>query len=121
MTQEDYVSFGTAKLLKEKGFDEKCSSVWRFTSNSPKGKGKWILYNYSMADEDSIWNPTLQMAMKWLREVHHIFIRVIQSHIEYCMCEIYYDIVRYHQFRESFNSYEEACESAIRYCLENLI
>lgn len=31
MITEDYVSFETAKLLKEKGFDEKCQKVYMYT------------------------------------------------------------------------------------------
>lgn len=53
MITEDYVSFNTAKLLKEKGFDEECQQYYGD-------------YKYSC--------PTLQMAMKWLREVHNLFI-----------------------------------------------
>ena len=29
MITEDYVSFETAKLLKEKGFDETCRAFWK--------------------------------------------------------------------------------------------
>ena len=32
MITEDYVSFETAKLLKEKGFDEYCKSVYHVDS-----------------------------------------------------------------------------------------
>ena len=121
MITEDYVSFETAKLLKERGFDCECHRYFWIAKD-----GNAILdYSYSEMDSnaDMLYYsaPTLQMAMKWLREVHKIFIRVIQSHIEYCACEIYYGIVNYYNFIESFASYEEACEAAIKYCLENLI
>lgn len=115
MITEDYVSFETAKLLKEKGFVEECTTAY-FRENLVD----YTLFGFCLGDE-LVSAPTLQMAMKWLREVYHIFIRVIQSHIEYCSCEIYYDRTKYYGFRESFNSYEEACEAAIKYCLENLI
>ena len=132
MTQisEDYISFETAKLLKGKGFEyNPDESYWLIDADN---KMYWVsrigAYDYVDVPTESFQRPkngyrlvTQATAMKWLREVHHIFIRVIQSHIEYCTCEIYYDIVKYHQFRESFNSYEEACEAAIKYCLENLI
>lgn len=133
---EDYVSFETAKLLKEKGFDEKCSSVWRFTSNSPKGKGEWILYNYEMADEDSIWNPTLQMAMKWLREKYNYQIIAIPEHgdVEYMPGQWQEEFLGWKYTIIPFNgnksimypsvysvTTESAYEAAIKYCLENLI
>ena len=125
MITEDYVSFETAKLLKEKGFDEKCSSVWRFTSNSPKGKGKWILYSYSMADEDSICNPTIQMAMKWLRETHNIDIIInVSSKDESDNKRKYTYAIVSKWFVGTDNvkrTYEESCEAGIGYCLEKLI
>lgn len=128
MITEDYVSFETAKLLKEKGFNEPCRGnyYWDFDDkdNSIVAFGEWTAQAYKNDFEDEVFicsAPTLQMAMKWLREVHHIFIRVIQSHIEYCACEIYYNRVSHYEFRESFNSYEEACEAAIKYSLKNLI
>lgn len=118
MITEDYVSFETAKLLKEKGFDESLHYVYQPNTKTPIYVTTPKNFN---GGENRYSAPTLQMAMKWLREVHKIFIRVIQSHIEYCACEIYYGIVNYYNFRESFASYEEACEAAIKYCLENLI
>ena len=37
MITEDYVSFETAKLLKEKGFDEPCTYLWIFEkTNNPE-------------------------------------------------------------------------------------
>lgn len=125
MITEDYVSFETAKLLKEKGFDEKCSSVWRFTSNSPKGNGKWILYGYNMTDEYSIWNPTLQMAMKWLLKKHNIFICLLFLEESNGFGYTIENIITKKYIATSKNSPykkpEEACETAIKYCLENLI
>ena len=123
MISEDYINFDIAKLLKEKGFDENCSRsyVKDKLAVSQGFNNSYYTTMYSDVSYRPISAPTIQMAMKYLREVHHIFIRVIQSHIEYCACEIYYNRGRFYEFRESFNSYEQACESAIKYCLENLI
>lgn len=120
MITEDYVSFETAKLLKEKGFDVECCSYYREANKNIKpsmstGPANWNSDNFLLSC------PTLQMVMKWLREEKHIFIRVIQSNIKYCTCEIYYNSSSYYRFRISFDSYEQACEAAIKYCLENLI
>ena len=119
MITEDYVSFETAKLLKEKGFDK-----YPLFPCYKEDNGEFIdipttldTINYCFIPA-----PTLQMAMKWLREVHHIFIRVIQTqYSEYCTCEIYYNRASCYTFRTAFNSYEEACEAAIKYYLEKLI
>ncbi len=39
MITEDYVSFETAKLLKEKGFDELCYQKYDSQLPTPKGSG----------------------------------------------------------------------------------
>ena len=126
MITEDYVSFETAKLLKEKGFDEGVL----FTINRegfqqyPKNLEFEYLHN-SEVSADEYAAPTLQMAMKWLREKYNI-------HIEpryFPMPNIYrYVIIHSPATFENidshpqyFNTYEEACEAAIKYCLENLI
>lgn len=117
MITEDYVSFETAKLLKEKGFDEPCIYVYRHDGS----EDIWD------ADKEDIacQKPTLQMAMKWLREVHKIEIRVIYDNEKLCwygacnpMNELFQILLG---SGCKCKSYEEACEDAIRYCLENLI
>ena len=66
-------------------------------------------------------------AMKWLRKMHQIFIRPNISFLYpiryYCEIFCYGDNLKTQQdvTTENFESPEEACESAIKYCLENLI
>lgn len=69
MITENYVSFEIAKLLKEKGFDEGCSFVVNATSKGVMPVS-WPTTNSEIEDDnaDLIALPTLQMAMKWLRE-----------------------------------------------------
>lgn len=71
MITEDFVSFETAKLLKEKGFDGECFSAYN-------GNGKLYKFDEEIDDNTPCWSdaPTLQMAMKWLREEHYLFIQV---------------------------------------------
>ena len=126
MITEDYVSFETAKLLKEKGFDSECHSHY-YPCHRPDGSVQYhIAEIYSLKSlKDFYLAPTLQMAMKWLREVHNLFV------------DIYYD----YDFREgykfsihkltkgttletnneNYSTYEQACDKAIKYCLENLM
>lgn len=69
MITEDYVSFEIAKLLKEKGFDEAT-----YHDYSEKG-GRWfeeVLVCHN--SQGGIACPTLQMAIKWLREVHNVLV-----------------------------------------------
>ena len=149
MTTEDYVSFETAKLLKEKGFDEiKCNTCYKWN-------GKFCNNRLSMSGVDNeicYQAPTLQMATKWVQETFNI---VIIPNYEY-ECDstpwcykifklgengkpervavkgVSYDkddnptehIVAYRDYERSYKDYatkEEAIEEGIRYFLENLI
>ena len=135
MITEDYVSFETAKLLKEKGFDDINCECHGWIGRSGK--------HYSADDtfyddkelkkaqedrKDFIPLITLQMAMKWLREVHRLFISIGNDDLDYnwqifdvrnrtknldptCLTDSY----------AGYRKYEQACEVAIKYCLENLI
>lgn len=123
---EDYVSFETASLLKEKGFDELCYACYEyFESGVTLYKGWTFEYKGNPVHNslDRIKCPTIQMAMKWLREVHHIFIQVelYSKYNDYCF-ELFQNthglILEKH---ETYNNYEEVCDAAIKYCLENLI
>lgn len=69
--------------------------------------------------------------MKWLREVHNIFIDIVSRfsmNADKDVCFSYsckkligtYKSCYEHSDGEWWN-YEEACEAAIKYCLENLI
>lgn len=120
MINEDYVSFETAKLLNEKGFDWNCETK-RFYPEP----------DYDQESPNGVYAPTLQIAMKWLREVHNIHI-VIKSAIRtYGNTEYYYELYGTKNKSlcvvcdiykgESWDSSEEATEAAIKYCLENFI
>jgi hypothetical protein len=130
MITEDYVSFETAKLLKEKGFDEPCD--WYINDAFPNTVTRYNDYGikHKNSDKTDVCSaPTLQMAMKWLREVHHLVIQIefidFLEHGEVWL----YSIIERKTIKqltdrdENFteHSYEEACEAAIKYCLENLI
>ena len=68
MIEESYVSFDTAKLLKEAGFNVPC------TSQYTEGKCIWNVgypYNFNQ-DEFGYSRPTQALAARWLREVHHL-------------------------------------------------
>lgn len=116
MITEDYVSFEVAKLLKEKGFWENCP------------------FSLSKLDEqtgeaETVRCPTLQMAMKWLRIKHDIVCSVglftdLPETPPYWSFNILNQStanVMYEAFDVKCKTYEEACETAIKYCLENLI
>ena len=134
--KEDYVSFEVAKLLKEKGFPLPSTNFedWVFCMYDENGDIQWGCYH-----PDYYARVTLQMAMKWLREVHHI-------HTEICLYKTSENDVEPKKSRKDpyytfgiwdsvtgnsvdkrltndfiGDTYEQACETAIKYCLENLI
>jgi len=128
MITEDYVSFETAKLLKDKGFNSDSGDTSRFYL--PNGNERWKYGHYHDFDiKDRIECPTLQMAMKWLREVHNLVIQVeFIDFLEHGEVWLYSIIERntikrltYRDEDFTEHSYEKACEAAIKYCLENLI
>lgn len=138
MITEDYVSFETAKLLKEKGFDAKCNKCYAYFADDDI---RFLNLKYPKSAQLLIENRypcvTLQMAMKWLREVHNINISVVpHSHKEGKPFDyefVYWNGVKYHipynekhptyheLFGRTWKKHEQACETAIKYCLENLI
>jgi hypothetical protein len=132
---EDYVSFEVAKLLKEKGFDEDTIGVYH-----KDGTFRLLCLNtWNSKFVTPISAPTLQMAMKWLREVHNLHIMIN------CIGKVNYDptIQRFDgkdfevegvevgttrkidgkwvNVQRGFKTCEQAAEAAIKYCLENLI
>lgn len=155
MITEDYVSFEVAKLLKEKGFKESTQLVWyehlpspNAVYNSEIGKPKRDYFYWEKDGErNSPWTnnspvpsyingevyscPTHQMAMKWLRKVHNIFITIIPQEIKIGVDAICYGIYRITEdvytplhngkVDNLVDSYEEAVETALKYSLENLI
>ena len=154
MITEDYVSFETAKLLKEKGFKEWCRQCYGLDvrhNGEPidvdeeyelknTGRDNEIeyvdggrMYDYGCGNFNPgspYAAPSLYVAMKWLREVHkiHIQIWILEDNgywfdIEKILNAQYKHKSLYSTGLEDiyFNSYEEACEAGIKYCLENLI
>ena len=133
MTTEDYVSFEIAKLLKEKGFDDECTNAFYDKSG--------VLYFIDLLSDFSehpdndtdIAASTLYVAMKWLREEKKIGIDINTNfdidddnkwYYEYGFC-IFQLSGTFENLAEcdydGYKTYEEACEAAIKYCLENLI
>ena len=136
MIQEAYVSFETAKLLKEKGFDE--VGIGFYTPEKE-------LHQTLLGESNSIWKdasisaPTQQMAMRWLREVHNLVICAELANENNKGNTDYTNPDRWYWFFDltnekgvviepesdyilnEFDSYEDAVEAAIQYCLTKLL
>ena len=131
---EDYVSLEIAKLLKEKGFNEVC----RYEYGVPEVDGGYVLQEFYQPIQnceliDTAYTaPTLQMACKWLREVHDICVYCYNTNSR---CKQYgkYEAgaswisddvsVIFHNSAHSLyaDTYEQAVEEVLKYCLINLI
>ena len=134
MIKERYCSFEVAKLLKEKGFNYEVRTYYQFDSETKETE----LIHDDRLDTPNLWSgdyysaPTHQMAMDWLREIHNkhcdinydidldwfFQIMDLKETVEYDYPETKY----YHTENETgFNTYEDAVESALKYCLTELI
>ena len=120
MIQEEFVTLETAKLLKEKGFNEYCKdiikeddnrimqSVFRTNKNLPK-------LCYSL--------PTQSVAQKWLRETKNLHIEISYMYENYWTYDIL-TIPRHDLIGLSdrpiirYNTYEEALEAGLQEALK---
>lgn len=125
MIIEDYVSFETAKLLKEKGFNEKCISTYNLVTGIFEVEE--VYQDWTTRWKAYVSAPTLQMAMKWLREVHKLEITVLHEMLQgnawWYRIEKNTGLSLLVEKEEDaiYTSYEDACEAGIKYVLENLV
>ncbi len=137
---EDYVSYETAKLLKEKGFDAKCNRYYNAQHEVARTVSDTFAMNFNdetlvrgLMMEGAYSIPTQQMAMRWLREEKEIVI-VIKPYPNEDGFAYVYEIKRLigrddfitrkvqpENNRAGFDTYEDAVEASIKYCLTNLI
>ena len=116
---EDYVSFEIAKLLKEKGFDIPCRQAYF--------NGSLVDYTmYGFCDGELLDCPSQSLALKWLREVHNIFIEINVSidlngiyHYAYSILDKECKYLK--RFIGYYSNHESCIEAALKYTLENLI
>ena len=119
MITEQYVSFDTAKMLKEAGFAIPC------TSQYTEGMGVWdVEYPYDFnADFSGYSRPTQALAARWLREVHNIAILI--TPLLYGWTVDLFNIEKFQYIlcnKDTMaDTYEEALEDGLRICLEIVI
>jgi len=145
MITEDYVSYEVAKLLKEKGFDEPTTFVWYQhlpisldCQNLANKKARDYFYHDETTEHNSSYKnsrhkpeyihgdifscPTHQMAMKWLREkgidiVIMPFLKFKEGRIY--LYEVHSETAGLRAGR--FETYEQAVEAVLKYCLTYMI
>lgn len=132
MIKEDFCSFEVAKLLKEKGFNEKCRGSYHSefddNDNPIVMLEEWTAqpYNNDFVDEGFLCSaPTHQMAMKWLRENSDITISIFPTIETDMIVREDYNYAIYKNktvvYQSCSTSYEDAVEAALKYSLERLI
>jgi len=131
INHECYVSFEVAKLLKQAGFDYKVRLYYEHNGKlRGKNSGSFINFNSPTiwenngnTDKQLYSAPTLDVAQRWLREVHHLHITIFSSSQESWM----FRITKPHQnlengvYGEDFYTYEEAQEAGIKKALEMVL
>ena len=127
MDKEQYVTHETSQLLKEKGFDWEVRSLYG-NYQQDLGFSSWS-NNYNTYD-DLYSAPTQQMAMRWFWEEKGLNINAIYGDYpalkksfwmpQIVSLEDTYGTEDEDFFRE-YDSREDCIESALQYCLTNLI
>lgn len=129
---EDYVSFETAKLLAENRFGGICETSYYISNVGCENAVRTGDFaKIRPWRSELIAAPTLQMACKWLREVHDICIYCYNANSrtkQYGKYEagaswISDDVSVIFNSAHSLyaDTYEQAVEAVLKYCLTNLI
>lgn len=149
MITEDNVSFETAKLLKEKGFDDEYTNAFYDKTGDLYFIDLLTDLSQHTDNDTDIAASTLYVAMKWLREVHNIVI-VVDYDYEFTDTSYCYKIYRlgkngepgrvvvkgvsdrdgkehivgfrdYERSYKDYRTFEEACADGVKYCLEKFL
>lgn len=145
--EEQLVTFETAKLAKEKGFDWDCRMVYKgckeglYLAKDKKyiyHKYKRFPYKQSSTRKNSVMSnakiprytaPTQSLFQKWLREVHNINVSVRHVIEDYYICEMTFlsgkymfkdahRVYLYNLIDTHFKTYEEALEKGLQEALK---
>lgn len=131
MIEEQYVSFDTARMLKEAGFEANLKTMY-----VEEEKDEWVFwesgakrsdYNYF---DDTIACSTQALAVRWLREVHDTFVKMervgcfdgkeFRFYWSYSLISVSTACLKSISGGR-YDSYEEALEVGIAKCLEQII
>jgi len=130
--QEELITFETAKLAKEKGFNIPCENFYieyldddvvdLYNYEEQRGSGFAELYRNNKEFKFSA--PTQSLLQRWLRESHNIEVFITPTHLSYnndksYKVEIEYFNGKIHCFKyDSFKEYEEALEIGLQEALK---
>ena len=86
MITEQYVSVETAKLAKEKGFNEPCRHYYLNGAKEVNNETIMIYdlpYPYNSTDKNYFAAPTQSLLARWLREKYNVSVEVYSSVFRY--------------------------------------
>lgn len=125
---EDFVTFETAKKLKEKGFPQKCFGKYEMQGACYIDDGRFYIGGCITEVEKAYTAPTIPQVLKWLRKKRNIHITIditnygfISSTISFRWDESYCENEIEHYNHKGYSTYEEAALAGIEYVLDNLI
>ena len=134
MIEEKYVSFETATLLKEIGFNGYCRSY--YIDNGDDWRNCACEINKANLSKGEFLRPTLYMTMDWLRSVHNVHVeptpyvteegffwayKIVAGTIAPNVIPVPNYCIKKVTEKAGFKSCESACESGIRYCIDRLV
>lgn len=121
----EYVSFDTAKLLKEKGYPQ-CKKKEGYAGVKYTTEGELVTAPFA----NHYAAPTIYVAMKWLKDNHGIDIdtdtvwgmdKVITYYVKGYRFQLHSPIFPNYDVNEIFLTREIAYDKAIKKCLTDLI
>lgn len=123
--KDQLITFETAKLAKEKGFD---LEVEFMTINE---RPELVFSARDDGDTDYNWNeregyslPTQSLLQKWLREKHNKFVFVTHRKFGVSSCNGWYyhigESIEYGLCPERYNTYETALEAGLQEVLREV-
>jgi len=134
--KEVIISFETAKLAKEKKFDIPTLHCYEWVKNhgvtvckNEQTKGSLDNWNNHTGEENG-YNlifysaPTQSLLQKWLRDVYQLHITVFytsENKYEYSVGGNDKSSMHHELVMDLFDSYEEALEKGLEYCLLHLV
>ena len=133
--EDEIVSFETAMLLKEKGFNEPCCRFYedgRLNEIRPYAEYETLFVSNDFPNK-RLYAPTQSLAQRWLRETHHItfnanphsnngeIVYVVTIKVISNKKHVDFNVMMDTSNRATmFDTYEEALEEGLKYCLKSI-
>ena len=128
--KEQLITFPTAKLAKEKGFDIKCDHIQCIYSSDGDFDSIYDYVSHTPCEEEiEFYIPTQSLLQKWLREKHNISLscrpHINNNKLSYSFSlyiaeksNINFNIMTGYEECGSFKTYEEALEKGLQEALK---